>query len=183
LAIVRRPKSSAVLVLIALSVAGCGGSSNSPGSQAYPLVSANTRIAAPSLALSDAREQRQGSPRAERRQVLVVNLVVPGALASNAESAALAAAARDPGAANTQFVRVVEDAASVHPAQFVAQGHVVSFPSAAEIKQSQQAILLAVTGFPTCLVVDRSGRIAARIVGLVDSSRLLTTIRAVTTEG
>jgi hypothetical protein len=179
LAIVRRPKSFAVLVLVALSVAGCGSSTNSPGSQGYPLVSEDSRIAAPSLALSDAREQRQGSPRSARRQVLVVNLVVRGTLASDSEAAALATAARQPGAANTQFVSVVEDAASLRPVHFVAQGHVVSYPSAAEIARSQQTILLAVTGFPTCLVVDRGGRIAARIVGLVDPSRLLASIRSV----
>jgi hypothetical protein len=121
-------------------------------------------------------------PRRSRRKVLVVQLDVPGALASEAESSVLAKVARQSGAANAQFLRVVQDAASVRRVHFVAQGHVVSYPSDTDIAQSQQAILLAVTGFATCLVVDRRGRVAARIVGLVDPSRLLASIHAVSQE-
>ncbi|MCW2549309.1 MAG: hypothetical protein JWN96_3769 [Mycobacterium sp.] len=121
-------------------------------------------------------------PRRSRRQVLVIQLDVPGAVASDAESSVLAEVARQPGAANAQFLRVVEDAASVRRVRFVAQGHVVSYPSDSDIAQSRQAILLAATGFPTCLVVDRRGLVAARIVGLVDPARLLASIRAVSDE-
>lgn len=170
-------------MVVGLSVAGCGGSRSSVSNQSYPLVSASSRIAAPSLALSDAREQRIGLDLPSRHHVVVVNLEVPGSLASAAEASVLAEVARQPGAEDTQFVAVAEDAASLRPVHFVAQGHVVTYPSEADVTQSQQAILLAVTGFPTCLVVDRSGRIAARIVGLVDPSRLLASIRAVAAEG
>jgi hypothetical protein len=64
-----------------------------------------------------------------------------------------------------------------------AQGHVVSYPSDAVLAQAKGARLLADIGLPTALVVDRQGRIATRIIGVVDPKRLLATIRAVEAEG
>jgi hypothetical protein len=173
---------SAVAVVVAFATAGCGSGGNSTAEPGYPLVTRSSRLPAPSLALSDAREQRGGLRRGAG-YAIVVNLDVSGTLASEAEKAALASAAGKAGAAvNARFVSVLEDGNSLRHSQFVVQGHVIAYPNDTELEQSKQARLLAATGLPTCLVVDRRGRVAARIVGLVDPARLIATIRAVVAE-
>ena len=114
--------------------------------------------------------------------VVLVDLEVPGGVVSQLQESALEAVGFRTEARSTQFLHVIEDANAVRVIRGVAQGHVVSYPGQATLDLSRAAILLSAVALPTCLLVDRHGRIAARVVGVVDPPRMAASLRLVSSE-
>jgi hypothetical protein len=164
----RRPRALPLAVALGLSVAGCG-SSTSGAAKAYPLAAPDQRATAPGLPHWIGR-------------VAVVDLNVPGVISAAAQQMALTRVEQQSGQYRVAFLSLLEDINSVRVVRGTAQGHVVSYPSDAVLAQAKGARLLADVGLPTALVVDRHGRIATRIIGVVDPQRLLATIRNVEAE-
>ena len=163
-----RRRAAPVAIAFLLGVAGCGSAGAGPA-KAYPLETPNQRATAPGLPHWIGR-------------VAIVDLNVPGAISGPAEQVALTRVEQQSGQYRVAFLSLLEDINSVRVVRGTAQGHVVSYPSDAVLAQAKGARLLADVGLPTALVVDRQGRIAARIIGVLDPPRLLATIRAVEAE-
>jgi hypothetical protein len=178
---VNRWRAISVASALALTVTGCGSGTRS--SQApYALIASSSRVAAPAILGTNPQGQAVGLPRLEG-SIVLVDLEVPGGLVTQIQESALRAVGFRTEARATQFLRVVENASAVRVVRGVAQGHIVSYPDSATLDLSRTAILLSAVGLPTCLLVDREGRIAARIVGLVDPARMGASLRLLDSEG
>jgi uncharacterized protein YceK len=164
-----RRSATPVAIALVLGVAGCGSTMAGPA-KSYPLTAQSQRATAPGLPHWIGR-------------VAVVDLNVPGVISTPAQQVALDRVEQQSGQYRVAFLSLLEDINSVRVVRGTAQGHVVSYPSDAVLAQAKGARLLADVGLPTALVVDREGRIATRIIGVVDPRRLLATIRAVEANG
>jgi hypothetical protein len=167
--------------VLALAVSGCTSGSHPAADSPYPLIPLSARVSAPGLSGVDPQGNAVDLVRLAG-SIVLVDLEVPGGLTSQLQESALRSVGFRVEARATQFLHVVEDANAVRVITGTAQGHVVSYPGKATLDLSRAAILLSAVGLPTCLLVDRHGRIAARVVGVVDPVRMGASLRLVLTE-
>jgi len=114
-----------------------------------------------------------------RGQVLVVNFWYAGCPPCRVEAEHLEAVYEELGGDDVAFLGVnVRDEAAT--ALSFAEAFQVTYPSILDARDAQAQLAFAATvppnAIPTTLVLDREGRIAARILGMIDSPSILRTI-------
>jgi hypothetical protein len=168
-----------LLLTMPLGLVGCG--SPIEPAAGYPVAPPDSRPAAPAFI----GVNQQGQPDQVQDlegNVVLVNLEFPGDVNAGVQRTELAAVVRDFSVRDLTTLRVIEQPGPVGVVTAVVQGYIITLPDQVGLHERARAIQLGLTGLPYLLVIDRRGRIAARIVGVADPARLATTIHKIADE-
>ncbi len=168
-----------VVLTLLPALVGCGGGVEHAAT--YPVTSPDSRPAAPAFVGVNTRNRFVQLYDLGGRVVLV-NLEFPGNVNAQVQRAEITAASAGFSRQDFASLRVKQPLGPVRRITAVVQGFIVSLPDQVGLHERRQAITLGLSGLPYLLVVDRRGRVATRIAGVVDPARLRATITQLSAE-
>jgi hypothetical protein len=164
-------KVTSRLLLAALCVGGCGSASSTGGSSLPPGVS--SAATSPPLSFDfDSLDDRPASAEAMRGKPTVVTFVTTGSLPSQAQVDFLVAMAEHDGDRTNYLVVALDPRENRELVEIYRKALHVPFPVAMadDTSRSGAGPFGDVTAVPCTVVLDRAGRVAARVDGRIAKS-------------
>jgi thiol-disulfide isomerase/thioredoxin len=162
-----------LFALVACDASATGSGVNStgvPGVTTYP---ARTRLPAPSLVGETLNGQSVSLRSFDTGHIVVINVWASWCAPCRSESPMLAKAAQSLRSEGIRFLGVDEEDSSSHARTFVASTG-ATYPNLIDKEGSllRKLTVLPQAGIPSTLVLDVSGRMAARVIGPITSRQL-----------